>query len=228
MPANLTAGWDIVVQYAGESWSLPEAHACLQECLGDQFIASKWKESLDTVLGAEEDTSATLAALATLRNKWAPDAPLESPDALSESPDECHDIENELLNLVTQLKDRRCIFGQPCTLDEILDPEEEQEIGENTHAFEGEDAEIVGMVQQEMGPVRGNTEEIDSDDEAEVVPLPLKEMIKMCRILEENSMVVCTEGALELIKALRQYWTHLQRMSREGKKQMMLDDFFHF
>jgi hypothetical protein len=70
--------------------------------------------------------------------------------------------------------------------------------------------------------------EIDSGDDAEVVPLPLKEMIKMCRILEENSMVVCTEGALELIKALRQYRTHLQRMSREGERQTTLDDFFHF
>jgi hypothetical protein len=59
---------------------------------------------------------------------------------------------------------------------------------------------------------------IDSGDDAEVVPLPLKEMIKMCHIFEENSMVVCTEGELELIKASCQYRTHLQRMSKEGEK----------
>ena len=112
MPANLAAGWDIVVQYARESWSLPEVHTCLQERLGDQFIASEWKESLDSVLGAEEDTDTALAALTTLHNKWAPEAPTESPD-------ECHGVESELLNLVTQLKDQRCIFGQLCTLNEI-------------------------------------------------------------------------------------------------------------
>ena len=35
MPANLAAGWDIVVQFARESWSLPEVHTRLQERLGD-------------------------------------------------------------------------------------------------------------------------------------------------------------------------------------------------
>ena len=82
-----------------------------------------------------------------------------------------------------------------------MDPDEEQEIGENVYEFEGGDADIVGMVQQEMGLVSGNTEEIDSGNQPEVVPPSLKEMIKMCCIIEENRMVVCTEGVLELIKA---------------------------
>ena len=106
---------------------------------------------------------------------------------------------------MAQLKDWRHIFGKLCTLDRLLDPEEEWEIGENIYAFEGGDAEIIGMVQQEMGLVRGTTEEIDSGDDPEVVLLPLKEMIRMCQIIEENSMVICTEGALALVKASRQY-----------------------
>ena len=55
---------------------------------------------------------------------------------------------------------------------------------------------------------------------------PLKEVIKMCRILEEYSMVVCTEGAFKFVKALREYQGHLQKMSREGEKQITLDTFF--
>ena len=129
--------------------------------------------------------------------------------------------------MVAQLKDRKRIFGQPCTLDNLLDPEEEREIGESIYLFEGGDAEIVGMVQQEMGLVRGNTEEVDIGDDPEVVPPPLKDMIKMCRTIEENSMIICTEGALELVKALCQYRAHLQRMSREGEKQTTLGDFLH-
>ena len=129
--------------------------------------------------------------------------------------------------MVAQLKDRRHIFGEPCTLDRLLDPEEEREIGENIYAFKGGDADIIGMVQQEMGSVRGTTEEIDSGDDPEVVPPPLKEIIRMCRIIEESSMVVCTEGALALVKASRQYRVHLQRMSKETEKQTTLDDFFH-
>ena len=41
MPANLAAGWDIIIQYATEQWSLPDIHTCLQEHLGDQYVASK-------------------------------------------------------------------------------------------------------------------------------------------------------------------------------------------
>ena len=109
-----------------------------------------------------------------------------------------------------------------------MDLGEEREIGGTVSAFEGGDAEIVGIVQQEMGLVK-DTEEDDSDgDEPEVVPPPLKEMIRMCRTIEENSMVVCTDGALEVVKALRQYQTHLQKMSSAGERQTTLDNFFHF
>ena len=85
------------------------------------------------------------------------------------------------------------------------------------------------MVQQEFGLGRGEIEEIeeiDLDDDPEVVPLPLKEVIKMCHILEEYRMVVCTEGALKFVQALHKYQGHLQKMSWEGEKQTMLDTFF--
>ena len=47
---------------------------------------------------------------------------------------------------------------------------------------------------------------IDSDgDHTKVVPPYLKEMIKMCLIVEENGIVVRTEGALEVVKSSRRY-----------------------
>ncbi len=137
---------------------------------------------------------------------------------MAEIPDERNEVERELLDLVTQLKDQRRIFGKPCTLDELLDPEEEREIGDSLYSFEGGDAEIVGMVQQEISLGRGEIEEIDSDDDPEVAPLPLKEVIKMCRILEEQSMVVCTDGALKFVKALREYQGYLQKMNEQGRR----------
>ena len=116
---------------------------------------------------------------------------------------------------------RRRIFGQPCTLDELLDPAEEWEIGEKLYSFEGGDADIIEVVQQEIGLGRGDVEEIESDDEPDRNSAPpLKEVMKMCRILEEHSMTVCTTGAF---KALREYQGHLQEMSRGGEKQTTLD-----
>ncbi len=46
-----------------EQWSLPDVHTRLQEHLGDQYVASKWNESLDSVLRAENNVDAALAAL---------------------------------------------------------------------------------------------------------------------------------------------------------------------
>ena len=109
-----------------------------------------------------------------------------------------------------------------------MDPEKEQEVGGDLYAFEGGDYEIVEVVQQEMASTSSEIEEIDSDDEdPKAVPPSLNEMIDMCWVLEDNSMVVCTEGVLELIKALHQYQGHLQKMRQAGEKQTMLDTFFH-
>jgi hypothetical protein len=110
-----------------------------------------------------------------------------------------------------------------------LDPNEEREIGEGHDLFKGGGHEIVVMVQVEMGLAGGEVEEIssDSDDSGpEVVPASLKEMVGACRLLEENSMLVCLEGALEVAQVLCRYRGSLQRMSREGAKQTTLDSFF--
>ena len=48
-----------------------------------------------------------------------------------------------------QLKVRRCITGQPLTLDELVDPPEEREIGQGLDLIELGDLEIVQMVQVE-------------------------------------------------------------------------------
>ncbi len=138
-------------------------------------------------------------------------------------------VKEELLKLVAQLKDWRHIHGWPYTLDELLDPKEERKIGESVHAFGGGDVEIIRVVQQGIDLARGKIEEIeeiDSDDEdPKAAPPPLKEMIDMCWVME-NCMVVCTEGALEVVQSLRRYRGHLWRMSTEGAEQTTLDAFF--
>ena len=78
------------------------------------------------------------------------------------------------------------IFGKPCTLDELLDPEEEWEIGEKALFIEEGDNEIIGMVQAEIGLGSKDIQEIDSDDEPEVVPPPLKEVIKYVVLLRST------------------------------------------
>ena len=199
-------------------------------CLCDQYVANEWNESLDSVLGAEDGSDAALAALGALCNKWAVDTRPELCEVATFS-DEQKEVEEELLDLVAQLKVRRCIIGEPCTLEELLDPEEEREFGKNTYACEGGDVEIVRMVQREMALARGEIEDSEDsgsdDQDPEVTPPSLKEMMKMCQIIEEYSMVVCTDGVLEVVQSLRQYQGHLQRMATEQVQQTAHNTFFN-
>ena len=78
--------------------------------------------------------------------------------------------------------------------------------------------------------VRGDIEKISSDsddDEPEVVPPSLKGMIEACRKLEEDCLLVGTEGALNFIEAGRRLRGHLQKMSRDSSKQTTLGMFFN-
>ena len=92
MPASLAAGWDIVVQFTMNPWSIPEAHSCLQEHLGNQYIPSEWNEPLDSILEAEGDTEAALAAIHAWCNKWATDSSSNLCEQAM-TPDDCSEVE---------------------------------------------------------------------------------------------------------------------------------------
>ena len=71
-------------------------------------------------------------------------------------------------------------------------------------------------------------EEIESDsddDQPEVVPPSLKEMIDACQALEEGSLLVCTD-APDFVETAHQFQGHLQKMSHKGTKQTSIDMFF--
>ena len=65
---------------------------------------------------------------------------------------------------------------------------------------------------------KGNIMEIDLDDEPEVVPPSLQEMIDMCQNMKEYCIVVCEEGVLDVVMAVCQYQGYLQRQSNKGAK----------
>ena len=76
---------------------------------------------------AEGDVNAALATINALPNKWAPDSPSDLCEVAT-IPNEQSKVEEELLDLIAQLKERRRITDQPPTLDELLDPKEDPEV----------------------------------------------------------------------------------------------------
>ena len=57
-------------------------------------------------------------------------------------PDKHNEVEEELLDLVAQLKVWRCIIGEPYSLEELLDPVEEREIRQSLDVVDDGDMEI--------------------------------------------------------------------------------------
>ncbi|KAH0835461.1 hypothetical protein J3R83DRAFT_9097 [Lanmaoa asiatica] len=137
--------------------------------------------------------------------------------------------EEELLESVKDLKDCNRIFGTPLTLDELLAPREEIEIGEERYQFDDE-AAIVTEVQHQMAVERGDIVEIESDDEdtqPRAAPIPRCEILEMCEKLERICMSESDANtALELPRLLRKFRGELRQQEQSSAKQTTLDGFW--
>jgi hypothetical protein len=106
---------------------------------------------------------------------------------------------------VQKLKEQNRILGQVPTLDELLNPIEDEEVGSPIHAFEA-DEDIVAQVRREQAIEHGEITEISSDDEDEEelqTDIGMAEMISMCKRLEVASLHSTAESSLEASVVLR-------------------------
>ncbi|OAX35098.1 hypothetical protein K503DRAFT_773844 [Rhizopogon vinicolor AM-OR11-026] len=71
-------------------------------------------------------------------------------------------LEDEVAASIQDLKTRNRIFGEPPSVDEFLEPAEEQQVGES---FEGGDEAIIAVVNQEMVEKAGQVIGVESDEE---------------------------------------------------------------
>ncbi|KAG2354522.1 hypothetical protein BDR07DRAFT_1614209 [Suillus spraguei] len=86
---------------------------------------------------------------------------------------------------IEELTTRRQIIGAPLTADEILDPQEEKNVGEVT-AYEDDDA-IVAEIQCRQAIRSGELVEVESDDEDEDDP-PKLEAACIARVGADSSL----------------------------------------
>lgn len=216
-PETLSLGWDIVTRFASEKWTLPEVHHHLMERLGDRYTANDWNGPLDAVLREEDNVEAALASLEALKGKLGIDSPQKY--AITE---ECAELEGNLKELISKLKTRNHIFGTPPDIDELLDPEEERQVG---CTFEGGDTEIVAFVQSAYSGAGSDTDS-ESEDEDNEPKVSLNDMMNMCRVLEHASVGVGGESGLEVSQVMRRYRRELQLLLSKNAVQTTLDNFF--
>src|SRR5882724_6340303 len=133
-------GWEIIHNFATTDMGLPEAEGHLQQALGDDFVDSDWRPALKTVMDAEGDTEKALhnvqkLAACTHLPRIKIKIPAHAPKLVA--------TEEALMHSVAELKGHNCIFGELLTINELVEPLEEKEIGYSLYQSKGGDDDIV-------------------------------------------------------------------------------------
>jgi hypothetical protein len=151
-PTHDHLAWSIILDFAnGTISSLVEAENRLRTHLGSRFDFLQWKPAFDEVFKAEDDVSSAIAAVNELREKALTDHVNRQPISISQQRPllpELNCAESGLMQAVNDLRERKRIRGTQPTLEELLNPLTEKEVGESPYRYPGGDDEIIEEVKQ--------------------------------------------------------------------------------
>jgi hypothetical protein len=237
-PMTNTRAWMVVRAFATcNEISLPAAEHQLHDILGARYLATDWDPVLKVIMDAENDTSKAFDGLDVFTNKifgcrltYLTLAHTPRRQEATVAPQQLSEAEQDLSAAVNDLKQRNRIVGTPLTLDEMLNPVEEEEVGHSDYRFEGGDEAIIGQVTYEEAVQRGDVIEVESDSddsEAEEPEMSLRELIGVAAKLEKaciaHSML---EKAADLSRRLRQFQIELRRVEGATLRQSSLHKWF--
>ncbi|TFK31239.1 hypothetical protein BDQ12DRAFT_672021 [Crucibulum laeve] len=227
--------WNILQEFAtADEMSLPQAEACLMDCLGTAYEDADWRPSLNAVMEAENDTAKALEAIEelalvvnstpsqeklTIRIPARPQAPVPQVTTL----------EGKLMACVSELRSWNQLHGEALSVNQLLDPEGEKEIGDSPYRFEGGDDKILAEAMHQLAVERGEFIEIDSDSEDEEGSNVLSaELRSLCQQLK-GMCIRYSDGdpqaAMDLCKELCQFRGRLQASEFQKAKQVTLDSY---
>ena len=145
---------------------LPQAKTWLQEHLHNHYLDSDWRPILTVVMTAEGDATATLDAVGKLAStRYPPKPTIKIPAQPYTITPQVAILECNLMASIAELHIRHQIFGDLPSLEDLLDPAEEKEVGDSPYQFEGGDAEIVAQICHQMAVDQHNIVDVDSEDE---------------------------------------------------------------
>ncbi|KAG2082598.1 uncharacterized protein F5147DRAFT_783247 [Suillus discolor] len=229
-PAHADPGaWKIIHQFADiDTMTLPQAEACLKEHLGNHYVEEDWMDALKTAMVVKGDNVKVAKAVKKLASVACQRTGLVVKiQPLTKAP-QLQTLEHELMKSIEELTIRRWIIGTPLTVDEILDPQEEKNIGQVT-AYEDDDA-IIAEIQRWQAIRSGELVEVESDDEDEddQPKVCATELILLCKKLEAACIAqVGADSSLDLVHKLRAFQATLQRKELQNAKQVTLDKFWN-
>jgi hypothetical protein len=248
-PLQDPKAWQIVKDFAaGRIETFPQAQQQLEAYLKSKYKAGEWDTAFKMIFLAEEDDDAAvkaidnLSAASMLQSSTSVSAPLASVSAppasvIAPIPDihtisQLQQAETNLLHAVKDLHSRKRIQGTVLTLEEMLNPVEEREIGNSPYRFPGGDADIIAQVLDGERAIH-EVPEVPEDEGVgldEVEHFSIQESLDLCAKMERLSVMYSdAEGvsALEIQRHLRRMRGHLNRLWMSSLKQQQLDSYFN-
>jgi hypothetical protein len=207
--ASLEA-WNVLEDLATSRKTLPEAEEGLEKIYGSTYEDSVWRPALAAITGSEttEDALNELAKFKAAENR-----------IVNEGDGQMEAVETELMGAVAELKARRRIFGPLPSLEDLVNPPGELEIGENPDRFTN-DADIVEAVRKEASEGEGLDDEIE---ECSPPQMSRPEMVKLCESLRAVCLGENVEAGYELSKLLRRFEAQIRALELQNSTQQRLD-----
>ncbi|KIK83358.1 hypothetical protein PAXRUDRAFT_803830 [Paxillus rubicundulus Ve08.2h10] len=131
---------------------------------------------------------------------------------------------------VRTLKSHNHIFGTPLTVDKILDPVEERDVGDLESLADGSIEGIADKVRWEMAIANGEITEIEDDDDVdddEAESFSHADLISLCQQLEAGCMQYGDPtSSFNLSWLLSKYCAGLHQEELLNATQTLLDSYF--
>jgi hypothetical protein len=206
------AAWEIITMFANGTATLPKTEQKLSAHLGDRYSFLQWKAVFDEVFKCDDDVCAATAAVETLKKSHltsGPPRPSPTQPTTRPSLPELDQVENELMQTVNDLYGRKRLRGTRPTLEDLLNPAAEREVGFSPFQYPSGDAEIVEEVKRNMennmeGPP-GQGSDDDDDSEPEPEPqMPPQQALALCAQLNTLCLQHADANRLNLSLMQRQ------------------------
>ena len=215
------------MEYArGQIDTLPQLEQKLKTHLEAQYKMEDWKAAIDAVFEAEKDEVAAVTAVERLRA-----AASKSNDGQLTSSTPVHvphlqTLENSLLSSIDDLQQRTRTRGERPTLEDLLNPIEEDHIGHSPYDFPNGDADIIKLVKEGKGVDETAEVEDEGEEDKPEKEISPKEGGELCRMLERLCIQFSDApgvDVLELQRQARRFRGYLRKEEEAAKQQVSLD-----
>jgi hypothetical protein len=229
--------------------TMPEITQTIHSLLGDQFVVKDWHTVFDALGEPDVDASTVLDSLTLPALPPGPhsltrvSADVEADSLTADATpaptlgrahvsDQGQIIETELMKKVDELRTRNRLHGPPMSVEDLVMPACEEEVGEHEFIFEGGDQEIAERALHDeavrSGEVVENDEEEEEEEVVEVSPPKVgsAELQHMCRALETASLESDLPNSGDLTRLLRRFRGELVKREMKAAKQTTVDTYF--